>query len=71
MLNLRSAEAEKAREEGGTQAMSEEEGEKLKKVHVFNSFFYKSLSDKGHAGVKRWTRKVSLSRPAESGSIDR
>ncbi|MEQ2315934.1 Sentrin-specific protease 5, partial [Ameca splendens] len=31
-----------------------------RKVHFFNSFFYKQLVAKGYDGVKRWTKKVDL-----------
>jgi len=30
------------------------------KVHVFNTFFYPKIMKTGHAGVKRWTRKVDI-----------
>jgi len=32
----------------------------LPKVHVFNTFFYPKIMKTGHAGVKRWTRKVDI-----------
>lgn len=30
------------------------------KVYAFNTFFYPKLVSSGHAGLKRWTRKVDL-----------
>lgn len=59
LLNLRAAEAEKARDAGGNDVMSLEEAQQYKKIHAFNSFFWKNISEKGHSSVKRWTRKVS------------
>ena len=38
---------------------SESDGN-LPKVHVFNTFFYPKIMKTGHAGVKRWTRKVDI-----------
>jgi len=32
----------------------------LSKVHVFNTFFYPKIIKMGHAGVKRWTRKIDV-----------
>ncbi|KAF9091385.1 SUMO1 sentrin specific peptidase 1 [Mortierella sp. AD031] len=32
----------------------------MPKVHVFSTFFYKSLSENGYDKVKRWTKKVKL-----------
>ncbi|KAE9416892.1 hypothetical protein Angca_009064, partial [Angiostrongylus cantonensis] len=32
----------------------------LPKVYAFNTFFYASISTKGYASVKRWTRKVDI-----------
>lgn len=32
----------------------------LPKVYAFNTFFYPTLSSKGYASVKRWTRKVDI-----------
>jgi sentrin-specific protease 1 len=29
-------------------------------VYTFNTFFYPKLLSGGHAGLKRWTRKVLL-----------
>lgn len=31
----------------------------LPKVHVFSTFFYKTLSENGYDKVRRWTKKVS------------
>lgn len=30
------------------------------KVHVFNSFFFTKLKEKGYEGVRRWTKQVNL-----------
>lgn len=62
LLNLRAAEAEKARQEGGNDVMSLDEAKQYKTIHAFNSFFWKNVSEKGHASVKRWTRKVGTGR---------
>jgi sentrin-specific protease 1 len=35
-----------------------EEPEKYPKIHIFSTFFYTTLKDKGYIGVRRWTRKV-------------
>ncbi|KAJ2455571.1 hypothetical protein EV183_000048 [Coemansia sp. RSA 2336] len=32
----------------------------LPKVHAFNTFFYSTLSEKGYARVRRWTRRIKL-----------
>ena len=32
----------------------------LPKVHIFNTFFYPKIMKSGHAGVKRWTRKINI-----------
>jgi len=32
----------------------------LPKVHVFSTFFYKSLSEVGYDKVRRWTKKVNI-----------
>ncbi|KAJ2805326.1 SUMO1 sentrin specific peptidase 1 [Coemansia guatemalensis] len=32
----------------------------LPKVHAFNTFFYSTLSDKGYARVRRWTRRTKI-----------
>ena len=32
----------------------------LPKVYAFNTFFYPKIMSDGHAGVKRWTRKVDV-----------
>ncbi|KAM3724090.1 Sentrin-specific protease [Dirofilaria immitis] len=37
-----------------------ENDESLPKVYAFNSFFYSTLSSKGYASVKRWTRKIDI-----------
>ncbi|CAD5206756.1 unnamed protein product [Bursaphelenchus okinawaensis] len=37
-----------------------EQDTSLPKTYVFNTFFYKTLSERGFAGVKRWTRKVDV-----------
>ena len=29
-------------------------------VHAFNTFFYPKLMSAGHAGVRRWTRKMDV-----------
>ena len=31
----------------------------LPKIHVFSTFFYKTLSEQGYDKVRRWTKKVS------------
>ena len=33
---------------------------RLPKVHIFTTFFFASLTSKGYAGVKRWTKHVDL-----------
>jgi len=58
LINMRSAEAEKA----GT---LEKEG--LLKAHCMSSFFMGVFEKKGHAGVKKWTKKVSAVSILESG----
>ncbi|KAG0325684.1 Smt3-specific protease [Dissophora globulifera] len=35
-------------------------GSTLPQVHVFSTFFYKTLSENGYDKVKRWTKKVNL-----------
>ena len=37
-----------------------EKDKNLPKVHVFNTFFYPKIMKSGHAGVKRWTRKINI-----------
>ena len=37
-----------------------EKDKNLPKVHVFNTFFYPKIMKSGHAGVKRWTRKLNI-----------
>uniref|UniRef100_A0A183I4X9 ULP_PROTEASE domain-containing protein n=1 Tax=Onchocerca flexuosa TaxID=387005 RepID=A0A183I4X9_9BILA len=37
-----------------------ENDESLPKVYAFSSFFYSTLSSKGYASVKRWTRKIDI-----------
>lgn len=37
-----------------------ETNETLPKIHIFNTFFFPTLSDRGHAGVRTWTRKFDL-----------
>merc|ERR1719457_200381 len=37
-----------------------EASSELANVHVFNTFFYPKIEKMGHAGVKRWTRKVDI-----------
>ncbi|KAJ1738249.1 SUMO1 sentrin specific peptidase 1 [Coemansia sp. RSA 989] len=32
----------------------------LPRVHAFNTFFYSTLSEKGYARVRRWTRRIKL-----------
>ncbi|KAG9321005.1 hypothetical protein KVV02_003983 [Mortierella alpina] len=32
----------------------------LPKIHVFSTFFYKTLSEQGYDKVKRWTKKVKI-----------
>ncbi|VDK87195.1 unnamed protein product [Litomosoides sigmodontis] len=34
--------------------------ENLPKVYAFNTFFYSTLSTKGYASVRRWTRKIDI-----------
>ncbi|VIO90909.1 Ulp1 protease family, C-terminal catalytic domain containing protein [Brugia malayi] len=34
--------------------------ENLPKVYAFNSFFYSTLSSKGYASIRRWTRKIDI-----------
>ena len=29
-------------------------------VHIFNTFFYPQVMSRGHAGVKRWTKRVDI-----------
>lgn len=36
------------------------ENEHLLKVHAMNTFFLKSLLEKGYRGVQRWTRKIDI-----------
>ena len=32
----------------------------LPRVYSFNTFLYPRIQEKGHVGVKRWTRKVNI-----------
>ncbi|KAI8602530.1 hypothetical protein EDD21DRAFT_352671 [Dissophora ornata] len=41
-------------------ARSNDPGSTFPKVHVFSTFFYKTLSENGYEKVKRWTKKVNL-----------
>ena len=51
----RAREAEKEREKGGVA------GRAFWNIHVFNSFFWQNLTNRGgYAGVRRWTRNVDL-----------
>ncbi|KAI0212275.1 Sentrin-specific protease 1 [Lamellibrachia satsuma] len=47
-MNLLMDRGNKSSDEGGTGF----------KVHAFNTFFYPKIMSAGHAGVRRWTRKI-------------
>ena len=52
---------------------SNDPGSTFPKVHVFSTFFYKTLSENGYEKVKRWTkkvRKVARCLPRKSDSHD-
>ncbi|KAF9897475.1 SUMO1 sentrin specific peptidase 1, partial [Lobosporangium transversale] len=36
------------------------ESTELPKVHVFSTFFYKTLSENGYEKVRRWTKKIKI-----------
>ncbi len=39
---------------------AEKNPDKFPKIHVFSTFFYEQLSNKGFAAVKRWTKRRKL-----------
>lgn len=30
------------------------------KIHIFNTFFYENLNNKGYSSVRRWTKKFDI-----------
>lgn len=72
MVTERSKEAVLARKAGGKEKEKGKGMEKemeVKDVHCFNSFFYSTYEKKGFAGVKRWSKKVSVGSPLGARSI--
>ena len=40
--------------------IAEEAKEEDKKVHYFDTLFYRKIRDQGHSAVKRWTKKINI-----------